>query len=44
MVLWIHIDAADFSILIILKYKQYKNATIVNFAYYGKTRLQFYSA
>ena len=39
MVLWIHIEVIDFSILLIFKYKQYKNANIANFIHYGKTRV-----
>ena len=30
----------DFSILIFLKFKQYKNVNIANFAYYGKNRMR----
>ena len=39
MVVWIHIEMTDFIILFISKRKQYKNANVVNFVYYGKTRM-----
>ena len=29
----------DFSILVISKNKQFKNANVANFVYYGKTRM-----
>ena len=38
-VLWIAIEVTDFSIYFIFQFKQYKNANISNFLYYGKTRL-----
>ena len=34
----------DFSLNLILKVKQYKNANIANFVYYRKTRLLRYAA
>ena len=37
--LWIHIEVTDFSILLIFKHKQYKNANVANFVYYGKLDL-----
>ena len=38
MVLWIHIAVTDLSILLIFKFKQYKNVNISNLVHYGKTR------
>ena len=38
MVLWIHIEVTDLSILLIFKFKQYKNVDIANLVHYGKTR------
>ena len=40
MVLWIHIEVTDFSILIFLKFRQYNNVNIVNFVHYMKTPLR----
>ena len=39
IMLWTIIEATDFSIHLIFKIKQYKNANIVNFVYYRKTRI-----
>ena len=38
MVLWIQMEEMDFSILLIFKFTQYKNANNANFVYCGKTR------
>ena len=35
--LWIKIEVFDFSIQLIFKFKQYKNANIAKPVYYGKT-------
>ena len=44
MLLWIHNDVTDSPILtafdLFVKFKQYKNAKIANFVYYGKTRIR----
>ena len=40
MVCWIEIKDFYFSILIIFKFKQYKNANVANLVYYRKTRNQ----
>ena len=34
-----HGEVTDFSIHLILKFKQYQNANIANFVYYGKTQI-----
>ena len=34
----------DITIKLILKFKQYQNATIVNFVHYGKTRVWVWSS
>ena len=39
MVLWIHIEVIDFSVFVIIEFKQYKNTKIANFVYYEKTRM-----
>ena len=36
MVLWIHVEVTDFSILLISKSKQYKNAIFANLCITGK--------
>ena len=41
MVIWIHPEVIYFSILLIFKNKQYKNANIANFLYYGKTQISY---
>ena len=38
MMLWIKIEMTDNYIHLIFKVKQYKNAKIANFVYYGKTQ------
>ena len=37
IVLSIYIEVPDFCILLIFKFKQYKNVDVANFVYYGKT-------
>ena len=37
--LWIETEVIDFFIQLIFRLKQYKNAKIANFVYYGKTLL-----
>ena len=40
--LWKIIEVADFSILLICKFRQYKIVNIANFVYYGKTQMEVY--
>ena len=40
MIFWIKIEVTETCILLIFKFKQYKNANIANFVYYGKTRIE----
>ena len=40
MMLWIKIEITDNYIHLIFKVKQYKNAKIANFVYYGKTKVK----
>ena len=39
MMLWNKIGVNDNYIELIFKFEQHKNANIVNFVYYGKTRM-----